>query len=518
MKIINKWNIAVIAVTLCLWGSVASAKETGFSLKTDPGFVTLKDLRLTLPNDWGNVSFFGRDRLRYEAWNYFTSTTDNDYEFLANQLRFGARWVHDIFNVNYTHQYTQLSNLPTKTSAGAGSGSLYFSNSRDRNSHGQFIKYLNLEIKQTRQLLEPVFGDVKWLRGVTETVGRFNYSSGNEMKSTDKKIDWLKTQRIGDRLIGSFEWSHYGRSFDGWKVAREDDFSQISVAGFSPTQGGFEERAQRSIQDIDVMAVEANIKKDRLIPGMEEQFFYYNYDDHRNIAATTVRLDNTGRTILAGRESDIDLYTFGGHVVGDYTVGSGVWDVLGWGAYQTGSWFEQEQSAYAFAAETGYQLTQAPWTPWLRVGFNQGSGDNDPADETHGTFHQMLPTARLYSFSILYNMMNTEDAFVSLILKPKDFLTWRTEFHAVELSEKNDRWYLGSGAIHDNVADDFAARTSNSQKQLGRMVDTTLTWAVNPDLTVMAYYSHFYGDDVVKRFFTTKRNADLFYMEVAINF
>src|SRR3990167_3616305 len=198
-------------------------------------------LEFQMPGDWGSVSFFGRDRVRYEAWDYFSSTTDNDHHFLANQLRLGGKWVHEIFNVNYTHQYTQFSNLPSNTSAGAGSGSLYFSNSRDRFSHGQFVKYLNLEIKQTRKLLEPLFGNLKWLRGVTETVGRFSYSSGNEMKSSDKKIEWLKSMRIGDRLIGGFEWSHYGRSFDGLKVAREDDFGQIQFGEFRPARGGFEE-------------------------------------------------------------------------------------------------------------------------------------------------------------------------------------------------------------------------------------------------------------------------------------
>lgn len=517
-----KQTLLTMVTTAAILGSgQASAIEPGFSLKDDPGIPTLKDIRLTLPDDWGSVSFFGRNRTRYEAWNYFASANDNDYEFGANQLRLGFKWVHEIFNVNYTHQYTQLSNLPTGTSAGAGSGSLYFSNSRDRNSHGQFIKYLNLEIKQTRKLLQkalPVDWDWAFLRGVTESFGRFNYSSGNQMKSTDAKIDWLKSQRIADRLIGGFEWSHYGRSFDGWKAAREDNVSFVEIAGFSPTQGGFEERAHRDIQDVDVLALEANIKKDKLIPGMEEQFFYYNYDDHRNIAATTVRLDNTGRSIPSGTESDVELHTFGGHLAGNYKVGDGIWDVMGWGAIQTGNWFELDHSAYAWAAETGYQFTKVPWAPWIRGGFNTGSGDDDVTDGDHGTFYQMLPTARLYSFSILYNMMNTEDAFVSLILKPQHNLTFRTEFHALDLSEKDDRWYLGSGTMHNNVADDFAARASNGQSDLGEMADVTVIYNFNPDVTVMLYYGHFFGGDAVKRFFTTKRNCDMAYLELTVSF
>ena len=507
-----------LALTTVLLTTNVYAKEAGFSTSTDPGFVTLKDIRLTLPKDWGTVSFFGRNRTRYEAWDYFTSTTDNDYEFVANQLRLGAKWIHEIFNVNITGQYTQFSNLPSNTSAGAGAGSLYFSNSRNRFSHDEFIKYLNVEIKQTRQLLEPFFGDLKLLRGFTETIGRFNYSSGNEMKSNDKKIEWLKSQRIADRVIGGFEWSHYGRSFDGWKVAREDDFSNVSVAGFSPTQGGFEETAHRTIYDIDVLAVEANIKKDKLIPGMEEQFFYYNYNDRRNIAVTTARFDNTGRSIPAGRQNDLELHTFGGHFVGDYKVGPGVWDILGWGAYQTGNWFELDQSAYAFAAETGYQFTQIPWSPWLRGGFNYGSGDDNAQDKDHETFYQMLPTGRIYSFSILYNMMNNQDAFVSLILKPKDFLTLRMEFHEVGLAQRNDRWYLGSGAMHDNIADDYAARASNEEKGLGQLLDATVIWNVNPDVTAMVYYGHFFGDDVAKRFYTTQKRNDFVFAELTINF
>ena len=275
MKRIGR-GLWVLGAAIVLSVMPANAKEAGFSTATDPGFVTLKDIRLTLPEDWGTISFFGRDRLRYEAWNYFASATDNDYEFLANQLRLGGKWVNDFFNVNYTHQYTQLSNLPTATSAGAGAGSLYFSNSRNRNSHGQFVKYLNVDLKQIYRwpFLKPVIGDWKFLRGFSSTLGRFAYSSGNEMKSADAKLALVKSQRIADRLIGTFEWSHYGRSFDGVKLLYENDLVHGVVGGFSPTQGGFEERANRSIQDIGVIAAEATIKKDKLVPGMEENFFY----------------------------------------------------------------------------------------------------------------------------------------------------------------------------------------------------------------------------------------------------
>ncbi len=473
--------------------------------------------RLTLPEDYGVISFWGRDRFRYESWDYFRTNTDNQYDFYANQLRLSSKWVHEIFNVNTTWQYTQLSGLPATTSAGAGSGSLYFSNSRQRDAYGQFVKYLNLEIKQTRKLLKPLFGELPWLRGVSELFGRFSYSSGNEMRSGDKRLDAIKSQRIADRMIGGFEWTHFGRSFDGYRIAREDDSSFIQVAGFHPTQGGFEEYAGRSISDVGVIAVEANIKKDKLIPGMEENFFYYGYDDHRVIAATTARFDNMGRTVLAGRESDIEIHSFGGHMVGNYKVGPGMWDILGWGVYQTGTWYDVDHEAFAFAAETGYQFTELPWKPWIRTGYNYGSGDENGADGEHNTFFQMMPTARLYSPSLLCNMQNSEDIFVSLTVKPAEPWTVRTEYHRLCLAEKADRWYVGSGPMHTNVLDDYAARASRGSN-LGHLVDIGVTWQVKPDVTIHGYYGHFFGGDVIRNFFAKRQANDMAYVEVTVNF
>ena len=130
----------------------------------------------------------------------------------------------------------------------------------------------------------------------------------------------------------------------------------------------------------------------------------------------------------------------------------------------------------------------------------------------------MLPTARLYSFSILYNSMNDQDAFVSLIVKPLEPLTVRTELHEVALAEKRDRWYLGSGAIHDNVADDFSARSSNGGSSLGRLIDVTASYEVSQDATLVAYYGHFTGEDVAKRFYTDQQYVNFVSLELTINF
>jgi hypothetical protein len=56
-----------------------------------------------------------------------------------------------------------------------------------------------------------------------------------------------------------------------------------------------------------------------------------------------------------------------------------------------------------------------------------GSGDGNPNDNTHGTFFQVLPTPRPYARFPFFNMMNNEDTFGMLILRPHAKVTTSSE-------------------------------------------------------------------------------------------
>lgn len=43
------------------------------------------------------------------------------------------------------------------------------------------------------------------------------------------------------------------------------------------------------------------------------------------------------------------------------------------------------------AADAGYTFETCSWTPRLGIGFDYGSGDDDPNDGTHDTFNQLYP-------------------------------------------------------------------------------------------------------------------------------
>ena len=49
----------------------------------------------------------------------------------------------------------------------------------------------------------------------------------------------------------------------------------------------------------------------------------------------------------------------------------------------------------------------------------------------HGTFFQVLPTARIYARTPFFNLMNTVDAFGEVILRPSNRLTLRGDVHSI---------------------------------------------------------------------------------------
>ena len=153
----------------------------------------------------------------------------------------------------------------------------------------------------------------------------------------------------------------------------------------------------------------------------------------------------------------------------------------------------------------------------MRLGYSRSSGDDDPADGDHGTFFQILPTARIYSFSTFYNLMNNEDGFIQLILRPRLGLSWRTDLHNLRLSESRDLWYQGSGATLEdrNVGFGFPVRPAFGHRDLFRMVETSLSYDVSKWLALSVYYGHVFGGSVVRALFAGDQ-ADFGYLEVTL--
>jgi hypothetical protein len=429
-----------------------------------------------------------RNWTRVESWRYFEPNPgggDPDYTHIANRLQLGVEHRAPRYEVVGALQYVQFGGLPTGASGpgSLGTGALYFEQSGRTNSHHVYLRYLNLRLKAVA-------------RGLDVQVGRFGYASGAESPSGDPKIEAVKRQRIDSRLIGEFEWAIYQRAFDGVRLDLDRPGWHATASAFRPTQGGFEDAAGVEIGRIDLLAGTVTLKPTAEFRRTDWQFFADRYNDTRAVQA---RPDNTNSPASA---VDVHINSFGSTIVGAYPRGPGQLDVAGWVAGQTGTWFRQPHRAYAAAAELGYQWSKPAWRPWLRAGLFRASGDDDPSDNSHDTFFPMMPTARKYSLSTLYTLMNLNDLFVQALLRPAPALTVRVDLHRLDLATAQDRWYSGSGATQKTgTSFGYAGRRSGGATSLGTMLEASSDYAIARHWSVNGYIGVMKGGDVVRRTF-----------------
>jgi hypothetical protein len=453
----------------------------------------------------GTLEAFVRNWTRAESWRFFEPRPgggDPDYTFVANRLLAGLRHTGRRHEFVGAVQYVQFASLPERATGPGplGTGALYFDHNRRTDSRQIYLKTLNLQIRQ-------IAGHVD-LR-----VGRMPYTSGAEVASGDAGIEAVKRMRLDSRLLGEFEWSLYQRAFDGVR-ADWDDGRQLhgTVAAFWPTQGGFEERAGRSLRDVRVVGGVLDVRPSSRFTRTQAQIFAWDYRDSRPV---TGRPDNARRP---ASRVDVDVQTFGASAVGAYPTPAGRLDALAWLAFQTGDWYESRHRASAFALEGGHQWPTVPGRPWLRAGWNRASGDAEGDDREHGTFFPMLPTGRKYSLSASYAAMNLDDLFGQLIVRPRTGVVVRADVHRLQLVERADLWYAGSGATRRaGTVFGYAGRSSGGGRALGIAWEASADWALSPRWSINGYAGVIRGGEVVRATFAGDR-LRFAYVENVIQF
>jgi len=477
-----------------------------------------------------NFRITGDLRARYEGFDFFkpkigsppgVTADQNNYGFGALRIRLGVSFTSDWLDAFAQGQYTGLYDLPEHAGAGAagplGTGAVYFNDSgRVVNPYEVFLKqgYLNFKLQKMVGLPNMFF-----------KAGRFEINDGLEYKTGDAKFDLLKTTRVSQRLIGAFDWTHVTRSFDGFSLAYDDPAYNASLYATHPTQGGFNVHAQDEISKIDLAYAAFTAKRGTLIPDTEARLFYIYYgDDRSRVSAVDNRTAPPGKAaVQLGKDkllsnNNLSLHTIGTHLLTVSKVGPGSVDGMVWGLYQFGDWTNQSHSAYAFAAEGGYQWTEVMLKPWLRVGYSIGSGDTNAKDGTHGTFFQVIPTARLYNKFPFYNMMNTQDAFAQFIVAPTATTKLGVDFHHLALAQNTDLFYGGSGATSRTGSFGYFARNGGGKTTIGQVVDVSFSHNINKHFSWAAYYAHAFGSDVTSNAYRSKNDADYGYVEVSASF
>jgi alginate export protein len=341
-----------------------------------------------------------------------------------------------------------------------------------------------------------------------------DFVEGTEVVPKNATLAAVKRDRIAHRLLGNFVFTHVGRSFDGAQYVVDKPTWNVTALAARPTQGVFQANGWRELDvNVGYGALTRQVAASR--GAAEWRAFVVAYDDRRD---AVVKTDNRPLAIRRADTDRITMTTVGGHVIDTVTTGAGPIDLLLWGAVQTGSWGVQSHRAGAFAIEGGWQpAAPTQLRPWIRGGYNFGSGDNDPSDSRHSTFFQVLPTPRVYARLPFFNMMNMRDAFGELLLRPTPRLTVRIDGHALDLAEPNDLWYSGGGAFQPETFG-FTGRPSGGHDGFARLIDGSADVTLSPRATVTGYLGFARGGPVIESIYPAGNTARFGYVELTVRF
>lgn len=445
------------------------------------------------PIKLGSLTLSGSLRARFESWDWFeTNAAENNYNFGAATLRLAIGQQKEAFEWQVEAAAPVLFGLPNNAVAPApqgqlGLGASYFA-ANGRQDGGIFIKQAFIRFKG-------IGGD----KASSLKLGRFEFNDGTEITPADAGLATLKRDHIAQRLIGTFGFTHVGRSFDGIHFVRNAKVGNFTFVGARPTEGVFQLRGWRQL-DVDFYYGSFNKGLKSKTSDSDLRLFALHYHDGRRVLKT----DNRPQAVRAADNEKIRVTTLGGHYLTTIKAGAGKADFLVWGAGQFGDWGLLNHRAAAVAVEAGYQFggqVVAKLKPWVRAGYSRATGDGNAADGTHDTFFQVLPTPRIYARFPFYNMVNNEDLFVQLRLKPHAKVGLRTDVHHLRLASTKDQWYLGGGAFQRSTFG-YSGRPSNGQKTLGTLADVSVDLTVTPTTTLTFYLAGVGGSAVAEKIYT----------------
>ena len=435
-------------------------------------------------------------RTRAEAWDWFDAGPEGRYVFSGTMLRGSVLWRAPSVSARVELAAPILLGLPddavVPAPAGAlGLGANYFAaGTGDRDAAHLFPKEAWVQ-----------FGGAE---GHRLRLGRTEFADGGELTPASATLAAIKGQRIAQRLIGPFGWSHVGRSFDGLLYGWARPGWNVTVLAARPTRGAFDVNGWEHL-DIDLGYAALTAAG----PRTDARLFALYYHDGRRLPRT----DNRPAPTRLADSAGLEIVTTGAHVLRELPTGAGPIDLLGWGVIQFGDWGDASHRAAALALEAGLQPSGVPLRPWLRAGVFRATGDDDPGDARHGTFFAALPTPRIYARMPFFTTMNVEEAFGSLGLRPGKVVL-RADLRLLRLSRAADLWYAGGGAFEPESFG-YAGRPAGG-RALATLADLSVEWRPKPSVALTLYGARAAGGAVVDGIYGAGGSATFGYLEVEL--
>jgi hypothetical protein len=461
---------------------VAAVLFTGpaISRSAEPG--ETEGFQLSPSVAWTNgdhrLALSSEARYRYEAWKARVP----DYDGIAGfRVRMGLKYSwKDRIQLFAQGQLASVLGMTSDASGAAGLYRKFSDGSNDSDTVGVKLRQLYL--------------DVRLVSDLHARVGRQDINLGTLPGYSEPDWKYLKIKRTSQRLVGEVGWTNGARSFDAVS-ARMTPFEGHHGYAFvgQPTTGVFEiENSYKTLDDVLIGGLQWTVGRDTWIDNTELTAFFLGYSDDRN------------PNKVSGLHGDIEIYTLGASWIGVYPLGPGKFDVILWGALQFGEFHDMTESgvrdldqlAGAFLAEFGYQPDDCWGKPWLRTGVNFASGDGDPDDGDHNTFHNLLPTNHLYyGYADQAAFQNLIDLFVQLKLTPLPKLAVEIAFHQFWLHKSDDSRYFGTGAFHRKDYG-YGSAASNGSKNVGQEINVTASYPIHRTTSVAVGYARMFGGGV----------------------
>lgn len=393
-----------------------------------------------------------------------------------------------------------LLGLPDDAVAAAPAGQLglggaYYAANGARNSAGLFVKQLWVRV-----------GSAPAAHGHSAKLGRFEFSDGGEWAPRDPRLASVRQSRLSQRLVGPFGFTHGQRSFDGASYAWRVGEQHVSLTAMRPTVGVFDTDGSGSLP-VDVVYAAYNRNAGSGAAPADLRFFALYYNDRRG----TVPVDSRPAAVRANGPRGVGIGTVGAHWIQRW----GDVDLLAWGLRQVGHWGGLEHRAGALVLEAGWRDAARRWQPSLRVGAMRSSGDEDPNDQTHGTFFQILPTPRPVALFPFHNMQNVEEEYLLLELQPRPRWALRGGVHALRLREGSDLWFLGGGAF-DRQSFGYAGRPANGATELSDAMHVSVEWRPSTRLHLELFAAQASGGAVTAASYGERHLARFVYLETTV--
>jgi hypothetical protein len=446
-------------------------------------------------------------RTRAEGWNWFEGASGNsDYGLWDSLLRVGVGQTGEHFDWFLEGEQPSILGLPDDSVVAAPQGQLGLG--------GSYFAANNNHTNVANGFVKQAFVDFKNLGPAGVKLGRFEYFDGLEVTPKDPLLATVIQTRISSRLISNFAFAAVQRTYDGVQLTANSGQNNFTFFGARPTQGVYQVKGMDEL-DVDTYygAYTRSVTSGQ--SAGELRVFALGYIDHRT---TVLKTDNRPAAVRATDLDKIEIATWGANYVHVFnTADAGKFDFLLWGALQTGSWGSLAQHASSFVTEAGWQAPVKVLKPWVSMGYSYGSGDGNPNDSRHGTFFQVLTTPRQYARFPFYNMMNNEDLYASLNLRPVSKLSLRSEVHTLRLANSHDLWYSGGGAFQPTTFG-YTGRPNNGNRGLANVWDLSADYQVTSSLSTTLYYGHAWGKGVISAIYPDNANGQLIFLETNFHF